>query len=66
MAMADLIQSGDSLEILEEINRRAGEIGKVQDVLLEFNISGEESKHGIPPEKWKKPSGGSKNCPISG
>lgn len=54
VAMADLIQSGDSLEILEEINRRAGEIGKVQDVLLEFNISGEESKHGIPPEKMEE------------
>lgn len=50
VAMADLIQSGDSLDILREIDRRAGEIGKVQDVLLEFNISGEESKHGMAPD----------------
>ncbi len=49
VAMADLIQSGDSLDILREIGRRAGEIGKVQDVLLEFNISGEASKHGLDP-----------------
>lgn len=46
--MADLIQSGDSLDILQEIDRRAGEIGKIQPVLLECNISGEASKHGIP------------------
>ena len=39
VAMADLIQSADSLDIMKEIDRRAGEIGKVQDVLLEFNIS---------------------------
>lgn len=49
VAIADLIQSGDSAEILSEIDRRAGEIGKVQPVLLEFNISGEESKTGLDP-----------------
>ncbi|WP_370823112.1 YggS family pyridoxal phosphate-dependent enzyme [Dialister invisus] len=50
VAAADLIQSVDSLEIMEEINKRAGQAGKVQDVLLEFNISGEISKYGLPPE----------------
>ncbi len=50
VAMADLIQSADSLEILKEIDKRAGEIDKVQDVLLECNISGEESKTGISKE----------------
>ena len=54
VAMADLIQSADSLDIMKEIDRRAGEIGKVQDVLLEFNISGEESKHGLPPKSMKE------------
>lgn len=49
VAMADLIQSVDSLDILKEIDRRAGEIQKVQNVLLEFNISGEEQKHGLDP-----------------
>ena len=44
VAMADLIQSADSLSILQEIDKRAAEIDKVQDVLLEFNISGEEAK----------------------
>ena len=49
VAAADLIQSVDSLEIMEEINKRAGQAGKVQDVLLEFNISGEISKYGLTP-----------------
>lgn len=49
VATADLIQSGDSISVLDEIDRRAGEIGKVQEVLLEFNISGEASKHGLVP-----------------
>ncbi len=52
VAMADLIQSVDSISIAKEIDKRAGEIGKVQDVLLEFNISGEESKHGLDPSDW--------------
>ena len=50
VAMADLIQSADSLSIMKEIDKRAGEIDKVQPVLLEFNISGEESKHGLKAE----------------
>lgn len=44
-----LIHSVDSLRLLEEINARAKSIGKKQDVLLEVNISGEESKFGIKP-----------------
>lgn len=51
--MADLIQSADSLSILREIDKRAAEIDKVQDVLLEFNISGEESKTGLSPDDMK-------------
>lgn len=50
VAAADLIQSGDSPELLAEIGRRASEIGKRQDVLLEFNISGEATKYGLAPE----------------
>lgn len=53
VAMADLIQSADSLSILKEIDKRAAEIDKVQDVLLEFNISGEESKTGLSPDDMR-------------
>lgn len=49
VAMADLIQSGDSVALLRDIGRRAEAIGKRQDVLLEFNISGEATKHGFSP-----------------
>lgn len=53
VAMADLIQSADSLSIMKEIDKRAGEFDKVQPVLLEFNISGEESKHGLKAEEME-------------
>lgn len=46
----DLIQSADSLALVQEIGRRASAIGKVQDVLVEVNISGEESKTGVAPD----------------
>ncbi len=42
----DLIHSVDSIELAREIDRQAAKIGKIQDVLIEVNISGEESKHG--------------------
>ena len=45
----DLIESVDSPRLLEAISKRAGELELVQDILLEVNIAGEESKGGIPP-----------------
>ena len=47
----DLIHSVDSLRLAEEISKRASAIGKVQDILIEVNIGGEESKAGVEPEK---------------
>ena len=44
-----LIHSVDSVELATEIDRRAGEAGKTQQVLLEVNVGGETSKHGIAP-----------------
>ena len=46
----DLIQSVGSLELLDEIEKCAEKNGLVQDVLLEVNIGGEESKSGFAPE----------------
>ena len=48
---AALIHSVGSLELLEEIDRRAAKLELVQDVLLEVNIGGEESKSGFAPEE---------------
>ena len=44
-----LIQSVDSVKIASEINKLAERVGKIQDVLIEVNIGGEESKYGISP-----------------
>ena len=47
----DCIQSADSLRLLEAIDRRAGELGKTQDCLVEVKISQEPTKSGLPPEE---------------
>lgn len=44
---AELIHSVDSLELVEEINKRAEKIGKVQKILLEVKTSEEETKSGL-------------------
>lgn len=46
-----LIHSLDSIALAQEIEKRAGNAGIVQDVLIQVNISGEESKFGIAPEE---------------
>lgn len=45
-----LIQSVDSLHLLQAIHNQADKLGIVQDILLEVNIAGEESKSGCPVE----------------
>ena len=45
----ELIHSVDSFELAKEIDKQAKKAGKVQRVLLEVNVSGEESKFGITP-----------------
>lgn len=49
-----LIHSVYSLSLASEINKKAETIGKVVNVLLEINISGEESKGGYSPETVEK------------
>jgi len=46
----DLIQSLDSKELAENINRHAENINKIQDCLLELKISQEVTKHGVSKE----------------
>ncbi|MCD8376578.1 MAG: YggS family pyridoxal phosphate-dependent enzyme [Oscillospiraceae bacterium] len=48
---ADLIQSVDSLHLLEAVEKYAARLELVQDILLEVNIAGEQSKGGLPPEE---------------
>lgn len=47
----DLIQSVHEYSLLEELDKKASQKGRVLDVLLEVNISGEESKHGFEREE---------------
>lgn len=42
----DLIQSVNSIKLAKEISKCAGKLGIVQDVLVEVNVGGEESKSG--------------------
>ena len=46
---AALIHSVDTLSLAEEIEKRAAAIDKIQDILVQVNISGEESKSGVSP-----------------
>lgn len=47
----DLIHSVDTLRLVREIDREAGNINKVQNILIQINVSGEASKFGIKPEE---------------
>lgn len=46
----DRVDSVDSLALAEAIDRRAHDLGTVMPILLQINISGEQSKHGMEPE----------------
>lgn len=47
----DLIQSVDSLRLVQEIDKQAAKLGKIQDILLEVKTSPEAAKFGIQPDK---------------
>ena len=53
-----LIHSVDSERLALELNQAAGKIGKRQNILLQVNIAGEQTKYGVSPEQvidmaWK-------------
>ncbi len=45
------IHSVDSIKLAQEIDKRSKQFGKIMDVLVEVNVSGEETKYGIKPEE---------------
>ena len=47
----DLIHSVDSIKFAKEIDRRSLQFGMITNVLVEVNVSGEETKYGIKPEE---------------
>ena len=46
----DMIETVDSLELAEEIDKRCGDIGRVMPVLIEVNSGGEIQKFGVLPQ----------------
>lgn len=46
-----LIHSVDSLHLAQEIDKQAKKIGKIQNILLEINVSGEKTKYGFKKEE---------------
>ena len=51
LPVAAMVESVDSLHLLEAIDRWGGENGKVTDVLLEMHIASEETKQGFSREE---------------
>jgi PLP dependent protein len=49
--MFDVIHSVDSVRLAHAIDKEAGKIRKIQDVLCEVNVSGEAAKYGFTPEE---------------
>ena len=54
VACADLIQSVDSIKILNEISKESKKINKIQDILVQVNIAHEEAKFGLYEEEAKE------------
>lgn len=51
VAFFEMIQSVDSLELAQEINKRCDQAAKHMPILLEVNVAGEATKFGYAPER---------------
>jgi len=47
VSLFDLVHSVDSLRLAGELDKQAGKINKIQEILVQVNISGEDTKSGI-------------------
>ena len=47
----DLIHSVDSLKLARELDKQSGKLDKIQQILVQVNISAEDSKSGISPDE---------------
>jgi len=54
MNEVSLIHSVDSLRLAKEIDKQAKAHEKIMEILVEINIAGEESKHGLEPGELSK------------
>lgn len=51
LPVISMLESIDSLQLLDAVNRISGELGQTTKGLLEINISGDPTKHGFLPEE---------------
>lgn len=51
VALFDVIQTVDSVELAQALGRRAEAVGRIPEILVEVNISREDSKFGVAPER---------------
>ena len=63
VALFDMIETVDSLEIAREIDKQCALIGKVMPVLIEVNSGREEQKSGVFPEAVEPLAGEIAACP---
>ncbi len=49
-ARADLFHALDSVRLADALDKKAADAGRVLDVLVQVNVSGEDAKHGVAPE----------------
>lgn len=54
VGLFEVIHSVDSVELAQEIDRRAGEAGMAQPILLEVNMGGESTKAGFQPDEIER------------
>lgn len=50
VAFADCVQTVDSMRLAERLSRLCDEAGRELDVMIQVNVSGEESKAGVEPD----------------
>jgi len=50
LPLVSLVHSADSLRVVAAIDQTAAAMGRIVPLLLEVNISGEQSKHGFAPD----------------
>jgi pyridoxal phosphate enzyme (YggS family) len=46
-----MIQSVDSVELLQKLDRSAAETGRSPELLIQVDLAGEATKHGVPPSE---------------
>ena len=50
----DCVHSVDRLELAQELNKRAKAVNRTMDILIEVNVSGEQTKNGVPTTRAKE------------